>query len=677
MDKLRRNMSLPDMNAEYSRDTSESTAPRAASPVNQLPGQATNRSNSRPRMQPHHFVTTAMSGEPITASDLDGDASSEQKGVSDKEQDPRPPTPQRSPSRLKRSHTHNQSQGDLLAVHSQSSGHLTKHQVLSEESLPGSTESRPPVGNKDLPPIPKGQAPAFQLCTRVRRKTEGGDSDTITSPVLLTSPVRLTPPVLPASSDTLKRKESSKGLIPQDVLKNMDPKDVQKAIKGTVVTSRVYKVMSPEQLDNLKKEQDDLEHFIETMNVSLHIESRMRDASHSLIRLHENNSNMDAVKAATAQLHATTRKMDQIVQKTQEAMWRVMAIQRLLLQHESAILNAGLRRLDNENRELSRTIMQLDTARDQEKEEKIKWKKEHNRLKFQSILFPPTPILEEFQTNSSSSSNSSEQTSQKTLAHLESMEQYVKELNDEILQKEEQLAEAKNQLQAVKGWADDFQVSILNRKPSPSEGHQPNSNADLQEQLRELQTTVESELKDMDVHVQEIKSKVDVLLEENSVLVSKTKADDDQRLNRRHRPSVRARTHARQGSDLQMVLRESLMELDRQIRQDGVQSVSSSRPSSSSTSTTSISVDSLNALSRNTSNRSCGSPLSRSHSSSSDTALSGDAVQNDVPQVEVEVQELAVSSSDEDTPAEDASEEIRRLSTMVLEMQQIVKTLSE
>jgi hypothetical protein len=253
LEKLRRNISLPDMNAEYTRDTSESTVPRAASPVNQLPGQATNRSNSRPRMQPHHFVTTAMSGEPITASDLDEDASSEQKGVSDKEQDHRPQTPQRSPSRLKRSHTLNQSQGDQLAVHNQSSGHLTKHKVLSEESLPGSTESRPPVGNKDLPPIPRGQAPAFQLCTRVRRKTEGGDSDTITSPVLLTSPVHLTPPVLPASSDTLRRKESSKGLLPQDVLKNMDPKDVQKAIKGTVVTSRVYKVMSPEQLDTLKK----------------------------------------------------------------------------------------------------------------------------------------------------------------------------------------------------------------------------------------------------------------------------------------------------------------------------------------------------------------------------------------------------------------------------------------
>jgi hypothetical protein len=382
---------------------------------------------------------------------------------------------------------------------------------------------------------------------------------------------------------------------------------------------------------------------------------------------------MDAVKAATAQLHATTRKMDQIVQKTQEAMWRVMAIQRLLLQHESAILNAGLRRLDNENRELSRTAMQLDTARDQEKEEKIKWKKEHNRLKFQSILFPATPILEEFQTNSS------DQTSQKTQAQLESMEQYVKELNDEILHKEEQLTVAKNQLQAVKGWADDFQLSILNRKPSPPEGHQPNSNTDLEEQLRELQSTVESELKDMDIQVQEIKSKVDVLLEENSVLASKTKSDDDQRLNRRHRPSVRARTHARQGSDLQMVLRESLMELDRQIRQDGVQSASSSRPSSTSTSTstTSISADSLTTLSRNTSNRSCGSPLSRSHSSSSNTVLSGDAVQQDVPQIEVEVQELAVSSSDEDTPAEDASEEIRRLSTMVLEMQQIVKTLSE
>lgn len=118
-----------------------------------------------------------------------------------------------------------------------------------------------------------------------------------------------------------------------------------------------------------------MQQFVEAMNVALHVESRMRDASHSLIRLHESTANMSAVKAATSQLNTTTRKMDQIVQRTQQAMWRLLAIQRLLYQHEGAVLNAGLRRLDGENRELSRSVMQLEAARGQEKEEKLKWKK--------------------------------------------------------------------------------------------------------------------------------------------------------------------------------------------------------------------------------------------------------------------------------------------------------------
>lgn len=636
-EKLRRNVSLPDMNAEYSKEAIDSTVARAASPVGILPGQATNRSRSgsRPRVQPHHFVTTAMSNEPITASSIegDGDTLDQQKGTSTKE------------------HDHRAGCADPQCEH------LTKHQVLSEESLPGSLESRPLGGNKDLPPIPKGQTPAFQLCTRIRRKTDAND------PEMLTSPVGVVSPVLPLTSETLKRKES-KGLIPQDVLKNMDPKDVQKAIKDTIVTSRVYKVMTSEQLDALRKEQDELEQFIEAMNVTLHIESRMRDASHSLIRLHENNSNIDAVKAATTQLHASTRKMDQIVQKTQEAMWRLMSIQRILLQHEGAILNAGLRRLDNENRELSRTVMQLDSARDQEKEEKIKWKKEHNRLKFQSILFPCTPILEEFDAKASSDED---QLSQKHQAQLASMEQYVKELNDEIMQKDEKLLEAKEQLQAVKGWVDDFQASIQGRKQPSTENPPVDAKADLQAQLRDLQSTVEHELKDMDVQVTELKSKVDTLLQENNSLASKSKEDK-----RRDRSSSR-RTHVRQGSDLQVVLRDSLMELDRQIRQDILQSASSSRPTSTSTSTTAFSVDTLNSLSRRTSNRSVGSPLSRSHSSRSSATGSSEPAQKENIRIDVGFQETVHVSSDEETPVEDASEEIQRLNTMVNEMREIVK----
>ncbi|KAF9978019.1 hypothetical protein BGZ65_007160 [Modicella reniformis] len=638
-EKLRKNVSLPDMNADYSKDGCEPLVTRETSPVNLfLPGQATNRSRSgsRPKVLPHHFITTAMSTEPITATNID----EWQREASSQEQDSRPQTPARPPSRSMHKHLHDHQVpcSDQL-VHHQQCEHFSKHQVLSEDSLSGAMESQPLVGNKDLPPIPLGQTPAFQLCTRGRRKTEGGDSD------------GFLPPVLHIASEPLKRKES-KGLIPQDVLKNMDPKDVQKAIKDTVIASRIYKVMSSEQLVGLRKEQDDLEQFIETMN-----------------------------------LHATTRKMDQIVQKTQEAMWRLMAIQRLLLQHEGAILNAGLRRLDNENRELSRTVIQLDTARDQEKEEKIKWKQEHNRLKFQSILFPSTPILEESQ---SKSSENNDQMSQKYLTQLASMEQYMKELNDDILQKDEMLVELGDQLQAVKGWADDFQGSIQGRRTTPEEGYQPNSNENLQLQLLDLQSAVELELKDMDIQVQEMKSKVDMLRVASHSPASPASDDDtrpdsqlnrmirdEQRQKRRDSPTWRTKGHSKQGSDLQMVLRESLLELDHQIRLDLKQGACASRPSSTSTSATTFSADSFNTtLSRNSSNRSCSSPLSRSYSSASSAVGLCDPILKLNIQLEDSSQELALSPSDEDAAAEDKNEEIQRLHTMVNEMKEIVKRRS-
>jgi len=59
-------------------------------------------------------------------------------------------------------------------------------------------------------------------------------------------------PVMPAITSGLTRKGSS-GIIPQDVLRSMDPKDVQKVVSSTVIASRVYKVLDTDQLESLKK----------------------------------------------------------------------------------------------------------------------------------------------------------------------------------------------------------------------------------------------------------------------------------------------------------------------------------------------------------------------------------------------------------------------------------------
>ncbi|KAI8606144.1 hypothetical protein EDD21DRAFT_54665 [Dissophora ornata] len=242
-ERLRRNASLPDMKVEYSKDGNEPAPARPASPANISPGQATNSSQSRPRVQPHHFIATAMSNEPVSASSLDGGESDLSQQLC-KDQVYRPETPLRGSSRTARTRPNNPQQ-TYKDQHrqlpksqlEQRKGLLARHQILSDESLSKDVKIRLSQDSKDFPPAPP--AP-LQTASRIRHRTEGGDGES--------SPL----PDLPAASETLMKIESS-GLIPQDVLKNMDPKDMKRAMMATVIASRVYKVMSSEQLEILKK----------------------------------------------------------------------------------------------------------------------------------------------------------------------------------------------------------------------------------------------------------------------------------------------------------------------------------------------------------------------------------------------------------------------------------------
>ncbi|KAF9150773.1 hypothetical protein BG015_007408 [Linnemannia schmuckeri] len=650
---LRRNISMPDMKDTEAATVAQTSCERRPSRANspQPPAAAAHqversRSRSRPQVQPHHFTTTAIansnSSEPTAVTSSTNSAcepalpksttlipaSSGDERSNIQRKPSRPPRNQNHTSphyqNNNKAYQQHQNQMEQQRHHEQQCQRLlTRQQVLSDESLPeygdamlsvslldGSINSinnkLSNISSKDLPPTPPGPPPSFSLPTRSRRRTESNsESDSGTSPTGSLAPV------LPAIGTSLTRNGSSNGgIIPQDVLRSMDPKDVQKAVSSTVIASRVYKVLNPEQLESLKKEQEGLKQFVEAMNVSLHIETRMRDASCSLIRLHESNLNNDAVKAANSQLHATTSKMDQIVQKSQQAMWRLLAIQRLLLQHETAVLNAGLRRLDNENRDLSRAVMNLETARGQEKEEKLRWKKEHTRLKVQSILVAPTsPIV-------AASEVAVPPTPQLQLVQeqLSAMENYAKELSEDVLQKDEKLGELRNELGAVRGWADDFEASLRQQADkktitSPAETATA-AEKTLQEQLRRLQSTIEADYKDFHVHADELQVKVNQLTEENLTLVTtaaapcKCSSDDDissssassshssleltEQQQQEHQASRSWRirpgfTSSRESTELHNVLRESLWQLDRQIELDErLSSTSSGRSSASS-----------------------------------------------------------------------------------------------
>ncbi|KAF9551464.1 hypothetical protein EC957_008133 [Mortierella hygrophila] len=624
---LRRNVSMPDMKgtaaaiANAGQSSCEPRPSRATSPQPSAAGARQvngSRSRSRPRVQPSHFITTGM------ANSNNNNATCEPTVVTSNSNGPCEPTtilPKSTPV----------SSGDERSNIQRTPSRPPRNQNgSSHNNSVNNTNNN--LNSKDLPPTPSGPPPSFSLPTRSRRRTESNsETDSITSPTGSLAPV-----MLPAMGTSLTRNGSSNGgIIPQDVLRSMDPKDVQRVVSSTVIASRVYKVLNPEQLESLKKEQEGLQQFVEAMNVSLHIETRMRDASSSLIRLYESNLNIDAVKAANSQLHATTFKMDDIVQKSQQAMWRLLAIQRLLLQHETAVLNAGLRRLDNENRDLSRAVMSLETARGQEKEEKLKWKKEHTRLKVQSILLTPTSPI--FATTANEVAVPPTPQLQLIQEQLSAMENYAKELSEDVLQKDEKLSELKIELGAVKGWAEDFEASLQQAKQdSSSEAAATHAEKTLQEQLSRLQSMIEADYKDFHVHADELQVKVDLLTEENLAFITAASAssktcpsDDDassssassshssplglteqQQQERLARRSWRIRagfSSSRESIQLHNVLRESLWELDRQIELDERLSTSSSsisdlssafsscRNSSASTVSSAFSVDNTNA----------------------------------------------------------------------------------
>ncbi|KAG0341597.1 hypothetical protein BG004_005979 [Podila humilis] len=571
-------------------------------------------------------------------------------------------------------------------------------------------------------------------------------------------------PVIPSPDETLD-KNANLGILPQDVLRTLDATTVQRVITTSVIASRVYKVLTADEVERLKKEQTDLQKYVEALKVSLTIETRMRDASHSLIRLHENNTNIEAVKAATSQLHATTRKMDQIVQKSQHSLERLLVIQRMLLQHEGAVLNAGMRRLDAENRELSRTVIELETVRDKEKEEKLKWKKEHTQLRIQSMIFPNPPGLEQLEammTNvtmdgengkhlkiGSASGHTGrvspmqqemlqkqrkeqeqqQQMQEQQQERLSALENYMKELNEEISKKDEKVQALESQLRLVQSWVDDFSSSTalqrIGSSENPAQNEDAQSSSSLQTKMQRLQTRIENEFRALETNAHDMKLKADAAedaknaaLEFTAVTLANSaqhtanssghyspspsngrasssspsptshhrrtrsrQFNDSYTTNGRVRDhSVRSRgpTLHDQGSnsDLNVVLNESLLELDLQLSMDHSNNNSNNRNNNrvtssgtSSLSTSPTVYDQTNGSKRLSRNNSAnGSRHQHQHQQQRQDLI------RRLSRSKQRLEQHHPAEEPKDEPVVgDAHEEIKRLNAMVDELERIVR----
>ncbi|KAF9577487.1 hypothetical protein BGW38_007269, partial [Lunasporangiospora selenospora] len=275
-------------------------------------------------------------------------------------------------------------------------------------------------------------------------------------------------PNVPTPDEILK-KRASMGILPQDVMKTLDPKTAQKVIMQSVISTRIYRVLSLEEVESLKQERDDLEQSIENLKGALAFEVRTRDSCLASINLQDPNVSIDFIKSSFAQLSASTQNVDELSQMTQGSTERLMLIQEMLLQHEGAVLNAGMRRLDGENRELSRTTRQLEMARDMEKEEKAKWKKEHTHLRIQSMILPTgfgssnNSVVNGGSSDRSTTGSmdgSSDYTNSSEVKSLsgsmQQIERYMQEINDENSKKDDQLNDLKGELRMVSTWADEL-----------------------------------------------------------------------------------------------------------------------------------------------------------------------------------------------------------------------------
>lgn len=76
-------------------------------------------------------------------------------------------------------------------------------------------------------------------------------------------------PVIPSPDESLK-KSANLGILPQDVLKTLDPTTVQKVITVSVIASRVYKVLALEEVESLRKV-NLFQFCLDLLHVSVHV----------------------------------------------------------------------------------------------------------------------------------------------------------------------------------------------------------------------------------------------------------------------------------------------------------------------------------------------------------------------------------------------------------------------
>ncbi|KAG0089820.1 hypothetical protein BGZ93_009655 [Podila epicladia] len=119
-------------------------------------------------------------------------------------------------------------------------------------------------------------------------------------------------------------------------------------VSQAAVDSKGFEILVPEAVDGIKRHHAGLSSRIAALTARLSLESKIREAAQSLLKLHANNKKL--AKQASEHLEAANRKVDQVATELWKLTQVAADLQRTLLQHTSGVLALGVVRLEDQGR---------------------------------------------------------------------------------------------------------------------------------------------------------------------------------------------------------------------------------------------------------------------------------------------------------------------------------------
>ncbi|KAF9175121.1 hypothetical protein BGX20_008159 [Mortierella sp. AD010] len=137
---------------------------------------------------------------------------------------------------------------------------------------------------------------------------------------------------------------------------------VQILISQAAVDSKGFEVLAPQAVESIKRHHATLNSRISALTARLSLESKIREAAQSLLKLHANNKKL--ARQASEHLEAASRKVDHVATELWKLTQLASDMQKTLLQHTSGVLALGVVRLEDQSRrERESHTIQLEEAR--------------------------------------------------------------------------------------------------------------------------------------------------------------------------------------------------------------------------------------------------------------------------------------------------------------------------